>query len=80
MSGIETRAIVEINQAANKFKSSNVLRTSDKNLDVKSILGLSLTLLSSPTYILEIHGTDEKEAKEAMADVYKKHRLVVEIN
>ncbi|HWO97675.1 MAG TPA: HPr family phosphocarrier protein [Bacillus sp. (in: firmicutes)] len=79
MSGIETKAIVEINQTANNFQSSIVLRTSDKNLDVKSILGLSITLLSAQTYTLEIHGPNEKEAKSAMADVFKKHNLVVEI-
>lgn len=79
MSGIETKAIVEINQTANKFQSSIVLRTNDKNLDVKSILGLSFTLLSAQTYTLEIHGPDEKEAKSAMAEVFKKHSLIVEI-
>lgn len=79
MSGIGTRAIVEINQTANEFKSSIVLRTCDKNLDVKSILGLSFTLLSSQSYTLEIHGPDEKEAKAAIAAVFKKHSLIVEI-
>jgi phosphocarrier protein HPr len=79
MGGIETRAIVEINQTANNFKSSIVLRTTDKSLDVKSILGLSFTLLSSQSYKLEIYGPDEKEAKEAMANIFNKHSLVVEI-
>jgi phosphocarrier protein len=79
MGGIETKAIVEMNQTANKFQSSIVLRTSDKILDVKSILGISITLLSSQSYTLEIHGPDEKEAKSAMADVFKKHSLIVEI-
>lgn len=79
MGGIETKAIVEINQTANKFQSSIVLRTNDKNLDVKSILGLSITLLSSQSYTLEIHGSDEQEATSAMADVFKKYSLIVEI-
>lgn len=50
----------------------------DKNLDAKSILGLSMTLLSATSYKLEIHGTDEAEAKAAMVEVFNKHNLILE--
>lgn len=79
MSGIETRAIVDINQTANKFKSSIVLRMDNKHIDAKSILGLSLTLVGNQKYILEIHGPDESEAKSAMVVVFEKHNLPLEL-
>ncbi|WP_199615179.1 HPr family phosphocarrier protein [Paenibacillus alkalitolerans] len=79
MSGLSTRTIVEINQTANRFKSSIVLHMQNKTIDVKSILGLSVTLLVSQTYKLEIHGPDEEEAKSAMLDVFRKHDLIVEM-
>jgi phosphocarrier protein HPr len=78
MGGIETKTIVDINRTANKYQSSIILRTDGKNLDAKSILGLSITLLKSQTYRLEINGQDEKEAKSAMAAVFQKHGLAVE--
>ncbi|XEC95648.1 HPr family phosphocarrier protein [Paenibacillus tarimensis] len=79
MSGIGTRAIVEINQTANRFTSSIVIQLDSKIIDAKSILGLSMTLLSSQKYTLEIHGPDEVEAKSAMIDVFRKHDLIVEL-
>jgi phosphocarrier protein len=79
MSGIETKAIVEINKTANKYQSSIVLKTDGKNLDAKSILGLSLTLVKYQKYRLEIYGHDEEEAKSAMATVFEKHGLAFEI-
>ncbi|TLS50316.1 HPr family phosphocarrier protein [Paenibacillus antri] len=78
MSGIETRAIVDINKEANRFRSSIVLRWDGKVIDAKSILGLSLTLLGSQSYALEIHGPDEVEAKAAMLAVFRKHHLAIE--
>ncbi|UUZ82008.1 HPr family phosphocarrier protein [Paenibacillus sp. P26] len=79
MSGIETKAIVEINQAASRFASSIVVLANEKHIDVKSILGLSLTLFNNQEYKLEIHGPDETEAKAAMADVFQKHGLRVTV-
>lgn len=79
MGGIGTKAIIDINQTANQFQSSIVLRMNDKNLDAKSILGLSMTLLSATSYKLEIHGPDEAGAKAAMAEVFNKHNLLVEV-
>jgi phosphocarrier protein len=76
----EIRSIVDINQTAADFKSSIVLRVSDtKFVDVKSILGLSITLYKNLAYKLEIHGPDE-EAKSAMIDVFNKYHLNVEVN
>lgn len=75
------RAIVDINQRAAGYKSSIVLRINDtKFIDVKSILGLSITLYQTDVYRLEIHGLDEAEAKAAMVDVFNKHHLHVEVN
>jgi len=77
VSGIGASAIVSINQTANRFQSSIVLRWKGKAIDVKSILGLSLTLLSSQEYTLEVHGPDEAEAKAAMIAAFEKHGLRV---
>ncbi|MEC0230704.1 HPr family phosphocarrier protein [Paenibacillus alba] len=78
MSGLGTRTIVEINQAANQFQSSIVLKVGKRFIDVKSILGLSITLLTHEVYRLDIHGPDEAEAKQAMSDLFKKHGLVLQ--
>ncbi|GFZ95274.1 hypothetical protein GCM10008018_46990 [Paenibacillus marchantiophytorum] len=75
MSGLGTRAIVEINQAANQFQSSIVIKVGKRYIDVKSILGLSITLFSNETYQLDIHGPDEAEAKQAMNQLFHKHGL-----
>lgn len=73
------KIVVEINETANKFKSSIVIRTDNKNLDAKSILGLTYTILNSETFKLEIHGPDEEQAKAAMAGVFWKNNLQVEV-
>lgn len=72
-------AIVEINHTAVKFKSSIVLKVENKHVDVKSILGLSVTLYKNETYRLEIHGPDEEEAKTAMLEVFFRNGFHVEI-
>lgn len=77
MSIITTTAIIEINQTANQFQSSIVLRVNNRNLDVKSIIGLSVTLVTSDRYQLEIHGPDEEEAKVQMVNIFQKHGLKV---
>jgi phosphocarrier protein HPr len=79
MSGIGTRAIVEINQAASQFESSIVLRIDNKFIDVKSILGLTFTLISNNEYVLEIHGADKEEASRVMTDIFDKHGLLVRV-
>ncbi|MFE5323044.1 HPr family phosphocarrier protein [Paenibacillus sp. NPDC056579] len=77
MGGMPTKAIVEINQTANRFQSSIVIKIGERAIDVKSILGLSITLLGNQQYELEIHGQDDAEAKQAMAEVFQKHDLSV---
>jgi phosphocarrier protein HPr len=72
-------AIVEISQTANKFRSSIVLQYDNKFIDVKSILGLFTTLLSSSKYDLHVHGPDAEEAKKAMSEVFSKHNLGVHV-
>ncbi|WP_426448000.1 HPr family phosphocarrier protein [Paenibacillus sp. S-38] len=79
MSGIEPRAIVEINQTANRYTSSIVIRVDNRSIDAKSILGLSFTLFGNQSYKLEIYGPDAEEAKAAMAAVFEKHGLQVEV-
>ncbi|TJY39614.1 HPr family phosphocarrier protein [Cohnella pontilimi] len=77
MSGIGTTAIVEINQTANRYQSSIVIHADNKYIDVKSILGLTLTLIRDELYRLDVHGPDETEAREAMKVVFEKHGLAV---
>lgn len=43
-------AIVDIAQTASQFNSSIVLQADNKYIDVKSILGLFTTLVSSQSY------------------------------
>lgn len=52
--------VVEINKTAQQFQSSIVIKTDDKSIDAKSILGLTYSILSSETFVLEIHGPDEE--------------------
>lgn len=80
MKGISTNAVVEINNTASRYKSSIVMRIDNKSIDVKSILGLSLTLLYNQNYTLEVYGPDEAEAKQAMRDVLEKHGLTASID
>ncbi|MVO99259.1 HPr family phosphocarrier protein [Paenibacillus lutrae] len=79
MPSANNTAIVEISQTANQFRSSIVLQYDNKYIDVKSILGLFTTLLSSGQYELHVHGPDEDEAKKAMAEVFAKHQLEIAI-
>lgn len=72
-------AIVEISQTANQFGSSIVLQYDNKYIDVKSILGLFTTLVSSGKYDLHVHGQDAEEAKAAMVAVFSKYNLEVNV-
>ncbi|MCZ0871382.1 HPr family phosphocarrier protein [Peribacillus sp. AS_2] len=73
------KVVVEINETANKFQASIVIKTDDKTIDAKSILGLTYTVISSKTFQLEIHGKDEEEAKKAMSHVFWKNNLPVKV-
>jgi phosphocarrier protein HPr len=77
MANANNAAIVEISQTANKYRSSIVLQYDNKYIDVKSILGLFTTLLTSSNYDLHVHGPDAEEAKAAMAEVFAKHNLQI---
>lgn len=77
MPNANNAAIVEISQTANKFRSSIVLQYENKYIDVKSILGLFTTLLTSSKYDLHVHGPDADEAKKAMVEVFEKHGLSI---
>ncbi|RBW68754.1 HPr family phosphocarrier protein [Bacillus taeanensis] len=72
--------MASIVNTANNFKSSIVLHIENKIVDVKSFLGLSVSLLSNSTqYKLEIHGDDEEEAKNEMTNAFKEYGINVEI-
>jgi phosphocarrier protein HPr len=79
MPSANNAAIVDISQTANKFRSSIVLQYENKYIDVKSILGLFTTLLSSSKYDLHVHGPDAEEAKKAMSEVFAKHNLGINV-
>ncbi|ADM70769.1 HPr family phosphocarrier protein [Paenibacillus sp. SEL3] len=72
-------AVVEIAQTASKFTSSIVLHSENKYIDVKSILGLFTTLVSSHSYELHVHGPDAEEAKKAIIEVFEKHGLHISV-
>ncbi len=75
--GNKNAAIVEISQTAGKFKSSIVLQVENKYIDVKSMLGLYVTLMTNNDYELHIHGPDEEDAKKAMDEAFAKHGMKV---
>lgn len=79
MPNANNAAIVEISQTANKYRSSIVLQYDNKYIDVKSILGLFTTLLTTGTYNLHVHGPDAEEAKTAMSEVFAKHHMTVSV-
>ena len=60
----------DIVHVAHQFKSSIVLHTPNRNVDVKSFLGLSVSLVQGTDYKLEIHGEDEEEAKKEMVKAF----------
>ena len=72
--------VVEINNTASKFESSIVVKTDNKLIDAKSMLGLAYSVLHSRTFYLEIHGSDEEEAKAEMLRVFWKYNLPAETN
>lgn len=79
MAGSASAAIVQISQAANKFRSSIVLQYENKFIDVKSILGLYTTLLDQGVYDLHVHGPDADEAKAALKTLFEQHNLKVRV-
>ncbi|HZH61106.1 MAG TPA: HPr family phosphocarrier protein [Metabacillus sp.] len=78
---INVKDMASIVNTANQFKSSIVLHIENKIIDVKSFLGLSVSLMSNSTqYKLEIHGDDEEAAKEEMKNAFNEYGIKVEIN
>jgi phosphocarrier protein HPr len=73
-------AVVEINRTAQQFQSSIVIKTKNRTVDAKSILGLSHSILMAKLFKLEIYGPDEIEAKKEMVSVFKKFELPVEVS
>ncbi|RSK25710.1 HPr family phosphocarrier protein [Bacillus sp. HMF5848] len=74
---IDGRKMVNIVHTANNFKSSIVLHTPTRTIDVKSFLGLSVSLLEGEEYKLEIHGDDQEEAKKVMNQSFSEYGITV---
>lgn len=74
------RFVVELNKTAQPFQSSIVLKTDHRSIDVKSILGLTHSILTSKKFQLEIHGSDEEKAKEEMVQVFRDFHIPVQVN
>ncbi|WP_231581321.1 HPr family phosphocarrier protein [Domibacillus enclensis] len=72
--------VVDINRTAQQFASSIVIKTDQRSIDAKSILGLTYSVLSSKTFELEIHGEDEEEAKKEMVKVFHHYNVSVKVN
>jgi phosphocarrier protein HPr len=75
----ESRKLLNIVHTANKFNSSIVLHTASKVIDVKSFLGLSVSLAKKEDYKLEVHGNDSEEAKKAMIEAFTEYGLTVKL-
>lgn len=73
------KEMTDIVQTAHKFQSSIVLHTQNRTVDVKSFLGLSVSLIRGSEYILEIHGEDEEVAKEEMTKVFSNFGIKVKL-
>lgn len=76
---INANDMVNIVHTANNFQSSIVLHADNKTIDVKSFLGLSVSLLTPSQYKLEVHGNDEELAKDEMKKAFGKYGIKVEI-
>lgn len=73
------KKMTNIVHAAHKFESSIVLHTQNRTIDVKSFLGLSVSLIKGSEYTLEIHGDDEEEAKKEMIRVFSEFGIKVKL-
>lgn len=80
LSNAFAQLIVDINRTAQQFQSSIVIKTDNKCLDAKSILGLTYSILRSKSFVLEIHGPDAEKAKQQMVQVFHHHNLAVEVH
>ncbi|OXS78794.1 PTS sugar transporter [Domibacillus enclensis] len=80
MSNTFAQLVVDINRTAQQFASSIVIKTDQRSIDAKSILGLTYSVLSSKTFELEIHGEDEEEAKKEMVKVFHHYNVSVKVN
>ncbi|RSL34029.1 HPr family phosphocarrier protein [Salibacterium salarium] len=75
----DPQKMTNIVHKAHEFKSSIVLHTQNRTVDVKSFLGVSISLIRGSESILEIHGEDEEEAKEEMVKAFSNYGMDVEI-
>lgn len=72
------KQLATVNQVASQFSSSIVIKFDDKNIDVKSILGLFTSLTGSATYELEVRGSDAIKAAEAVTKAFEEAGLKID--
>lgn len=72
------KQIQSINHTATGFQSSIVVKFDDKNIDVKSILGLFTSLTTTKSYHLEVRGVDATEAAAAVKAAFEAAGLKVD--
>ena len=71
-SAIDARKAQEIVQKASEYEADMILKYSNKEVDLKSILGImSLAVLEGAKIEIEAKGADAKEAIEALQQMIK---------
>ena len=71
-SAIDAKKAQEIVQKASEYEADMILRYSNKEVDLKSILGImSLAVLEGASIEIEAKGSDAEEAIEALKQMMK---------
>lgn len=69
-SAIDARMAQQIVQKASEFEADMILSYDNKEVDLKSILGImSLAVLEGAKIVIEAKGSDAKEAIEALEEM-----------
>ena len=71
-SAIDARMAQSIVQKASEYEADMILRYSNKEVDLKSILGImSLAVLDGAKFEIEARGADAEEAFKALEEMIK---------
>ncbi len=71
--GLHARPATMLVKTASSFKSKITIKKDELSVDAKSIMGvLILAAQKGSKLILEVDGADEKEAVEAVADLFRR--------
>jgi len=69
--GLHARRAVDLVKVSNKFQSSIILKKDEIEADAKSIINIMMLEASyKTTLIVKIEGEDEKEAMQAIVDLF----------